>query len=72
MEAPLSRISVDTEAGWQRIRDNVDKAITSSMETRLALLPGGKEGESSRRIRKEVEARMAKVNSNIRLRCCFS
>lgn len=61
MEAPLGRVAVDTEAGWQRIRENVNKAIKQSMETRLALLPGGKEGEASRQLRKEVEARMARV-----------
>lgn len=61
MELPLSRVTIDTEAGWQRIRDNVTKAINQSMETRLAMLPGGKDGEASRKVRREVEARMLKV-----------
>lgn len=62
MDEP-QRIAIETEAGWLRIRDNVERGMNASMEMRLALLPGGKDGEASRRVRKEVEARMDKVGS---------
>lgn len=56
------RIAIETEAGWLRIKDNVERGMQASMEARLASLPGGKDGEASRRVRKEIEARMAKVS----------
>jgi hypothetical protein len=61
MDEP-QRIAVETEAGWLRIRDNVERGMNASMEMRLASLPGGKDGEASRRVRKEIEARMDKVS----------
>ena len=60
-ETQISRVVIETEGGWVRIKGNVDKALGSAMETRLGSLPGGKDGEMSRRVRKEVEARIAKV-----------
>jgi len=64
MDEP-QRIAIETEAGWLRIRDNVERGMTASMEMRLASLPGGKDGEASRRVRKEVEARMDKVGRSV-------
>lgn len=58
----LSRIVIEKEAGWLRIKDNVDKATGQAMEGRLASLPGGKDGDAARRVRKEVEARISKVS----------
>lgn len=58
----ISRIVLESEGGWNRIKGNVDQALGSAMEMRLASLPGGKDGEMSRRVRKEVEVRIAKVN----------
>ena len=58
----LSRIVVESEPGWLRIKDNVDKAIRAATEARLASLPGGKDGDAARRVRREVEARIAKVD----------
>ena len=60
----MTRIVVEAEPGWLRIKDNANKAITKAMETRLASLPGGKEGEASEAVRKEVEARLAKVGGS--------
>lgn len=65
MDEP-QRIAVETEAGWLRIRENVEKGMMASMELRLASLPGGRDGETSRRVRKEIEARMAKVRQSSR------
>ena len=64
MDEP-QRIAIETESGWLRIRDNVERGMTASMEMRLASLPGGKDGEASRRVRKEVEARMDKVGCSV-------
>jgi hypothetical protein len=58
----ISRIVIESEGGWVRIKGNVDRSLGAAMETRLASLPGGKDGEMSRRVRKEVEARIAKVS----------
>ena len=59
MEPGLSRIVVESEGDWLRIKDNVNKAVKSAMEARLATLP--KDGEQSRALRAEVERRIAKA-----------
>ena len=58
----ISRIVVESEGGWVRIKGNVDKALGAALETRLGSLPGGKDGDMSRRVRKEVEVRIARVS----------
>lgn len=57
----IRRITIDSETDWARIQDNVKQGINASMENRLATLPGGKNGEQARHIRKELETRLAKV-----------
>lgn len=61
-DSTISRIVVETEPDWLRIQDNVANSISASMETRLALLPGGKDGAESQALRKELEQRLAKVS----------
>ena len=63
MEAGISRISVETEADWLRVKANVEECLDRSLEARLAGLPGGKDGEASRAVRKEAERRLAKVRA---------
>jgi hypothetical protein len=63
-DSTISRIVVETEPDWLRIQDNVAKSMAASMETRLALLPGGKDGAESQALRKELEQRLAKVNGH--------
>jgi hypothetical protein len=60
-EAELSRIQVDTEAAWFKIKADLEANMKGIMETRLASLPGGKDGAAATAVRKEVEARLAKV-----------
>ncbi|KAK4685525.1 hypothetical protein P7C73_g4624, partial [Tremellales sp. Uapishka_1] len=62
-DKPISRITIDTENAWKTIKDNVTKSMEISMETRLASLPGGKDGEMARRLRPELEARLHNVSS---------
>ena len=59
--APISRIVVETEPDWLRIKDNVHKGMISSMEARLSSLPGGRDGPTARGVRKEIEARLTGV-----------
>ena len=59
---PISRINVETEADWLRIKDNVDREIGESMEARFSTLPGGTEGEQARALRTEVESRLQRVS----------
>ena len=57
----MSRIVVETEPDWLRVKDNVSQGMNTSLEARLSSLPGGKDGDIARQIRGEVEARLRKV-----------
>jgi len=59
------RITIDNEPEWLRIKDNVIKGMNASMETRLATLPGGTRGEAAKTLRKEVEARLSKIQEEM-------
>ncbi|WVQ74217.1 hypothetical protein IAR50_003811 [Cryptococcus sp. DSM 104548] len=65
MTEPLSRIVVDHENDWLRVQRNVSQAMTDSMEARLATMPGGKDGEAARKLRREVEGRMGKLQERM-------
>lgn len=58
----INRIIVEQEADWLRVQDNLAKGMIESMETRLSSLPGGKDGSAAKGVRKELEARLAKVS----------
>lgn len=62
-QVPISRVVVETEPDWLRVKGNVAKGVSTALEARLASLPGGKEGETAKRVRKELETRLAKVYS---------
>ncbi|WWD19678.1 hypothetical protein CI109_104140 [Kwoniella shandongensis] len=64
-EPTLSRIVIDQEPDWIRVKDNVSQAIVSVMETRLATMPGGKDGDAAKGMRKEVEARLGKIRERM-------
>ncbi|RXK36536.1 hypothetical protein M231_06195 [Tremella mesenterica] len=57
----MSRIVVENEADWLRVREGVCRAMNQVMEVRLASLPGGRDGEAAKRVRNEVEGRIAKI-----------
>lgn len=61
-EAAPTRVSVDTEEAWLRIRGNLDQNMLGILEARLATLPGGKDGVAAQALRQEVEARLLKVS----------
>jgi hypothetical protein len=63
-EPPLSRIVVENESDWLRVKANVEGSLSGTMEARLSSLPGGKDGRASRTVQQEVEARLAKVCRN--------
>lgn len=60
-ELPLSRIVIDSEPDWLRVKKNVSDAMMEVMETRLASMPGGKDGDAARTMRRELEARLVQV-----------
>ena len=62
MNEPMSRIVVENESDWIRVKDTVSKSMMQVMELRLATLPGGKDGETAKRVRGEVERRVMKVS----------
>lgn len=59
----MSRIEVETEADWLRVKENVYLGMKGAMDARLSSLPGGKDGEVSKGVKKELEMRLAKVGS---------
>jgi len=60
-QAPISRIVVESEPDWLRIKGNVNAGMMAVMEARLSALPGEKDGEAARSRRKELESRLARV-----------
>ena len=60
-EAAPTRVNVDTEAAWFKIKADLEANMTRVMEMRLATLPGGKDGDAAKALRKEVEARLSRV-----------
>lgn len=60
-DAVISRITVEQEADWIRVQDNFAKGLQASMEARLGSLPGGKDGQEAKAVRKELEYRLKKV-----------
>ncbi|OCF61333.1 hypothetical protein L486_00981 [Kwoniella mangroviensis CBS 10435] len=61
----LSRLVVDREPEWLRVKDNVSSAMFKVMETRLATMPGGKDGESAKVMRKELEIRLKRIQEQM-------
>ena len=61
-EIAPARINIDSEPAWFKIKADVDSSMTTIMDSRLATLPGGKDGAAAMAVRKEVEARLAKVS----------
>ncbi|WRT70181.1 uncharacterized protein IL334_007175 [Kwoniella shivajii] len=64
-EPSLSRLIIDREPEWLRVKDNVSSALMAAMETRLATIPGGKDGDASKVIRKELEGRLGKIRERM-------
>ncbi|KAK8853261.1 hypothetical protein IAR55_003963 [Kwoniella newhampshirensis] len=64
-EPALSRIIIDQEPDWVKVKNNVSQAIVSVMETRLATMPGGKDGGAAKGIRTEIEARLGKIRERM-------
>ncbi len=60
-QAPISRIAVETEPDWLRVKGNVENGMMGSMNARLSSLPGGKDGEAARAVRKEIDPRLTRV-----------
>ncbi|WVQ84648.1 hypothetical protein IAT38_006803 [Cryptococcus sp. DSM 104549] len=65
MSDSLSRIVIDSEADWLRVQGNVSQAMMEVMESRLAMMPGGKDGEAARAMRTEMEARLGKIRDQM-------
>ncbi|WWC91751.1 uncharacterized protein L201_006698 [Kwoniella dendrophila CBS 6074] len=66
MEEPsMSRLIIDREADWLRVKDNVNTSLISIMETRLATLPGGKDGDAAKSLRKELHGRIEKIRDGM-------
>ncbi|KAL0245653.1 hypothetical protein I308_104787 [Cryptococcus tetragattii IND107] len=64
-ELPLSRIVIDSEPDWLRVKKNVSDAMMEVMETRLASMPGGKDGDAARTMRRELEARLVQIQERM-------
>ncbi|WVO21229.1 uncharacterized protein IAS62_002536 [Cryptococcus decagattii] len=64
-EVPLSRIVIDSEPDWLRVKKNVSDAMMEVMETRLATMPGGKDGDAARTMRRELEARLIQIQERM-------
>ncbi|WWC72060.1 uncharacterized protein I206_106020 [Kwoniella pini CBS 10737] len=64
-EPTLSRLIVDREPEWLRVKNNVSLALMGTMETRLATMPGGKDGDASKLMRKELEGRISKIRDKM-------
>ncbi|WVQ90976.1 hypothetical protein IAS59_004763 [Cryptococcus gattii] len=64
-ELPLSRIVIDSEPDWLRVKKNVSDAMMEVMETRLATMPGGKDGDAARTMRRELEARLVQIQERM-------
>ncbi|OWT37459.1 hypothetical protein J008_04946 [Cryptococcus neoformans] len=64
-ELPLSRIVIDSEPDWLRVKKNVSDAMMEVMETRLATMPGGKDGDAARTMRRELKARLAQIQDRM-------
>jgi hypothetical protein len=66
MEEPtIRRIAVDREADWLRVQYNITKGLQTSLDARLATLPGGREGAAAKGVRRELEARIKKVRIGV-------
>jgi hypothetical protein len=62
MEEPtLRRIAVDREVDWLTVQDNVTRGLQSSLDARLATLPGGRDGPAAKGVKRELEERIKKV-----------
>ncbi|KAL7418523.1 hypothetical protein Q5752_006981 [Cryptotrichosporon argae] len=59
------RLQVEAEADWVRVQGNASAALRASLESRLSLLPGGKEGEAALRLRPELEARVKELEATM-------
>ncbi|WVR00143.1 hypothetical protein IAU59_007285 [Kwoniella sp. CBS 9459] len=64
-EPSLSRIIVDREADWIRVKGNVSTSMLGIMEARLSTMPGGKDGEAATAMRVELEKRLGKVQEKM-------
>ncbi|ORY33421.1 hypothetical protein BCR39DRAFT_519931 [Naematelia encephala] len=66
MDQPtLSRIAVESQSDWLRVQENIKRGLEQAMEARLGALPGGKDGEAAKRVRKEVEGRLEKIREEM-------
>ncbi|WVR07638.1 hypothetical protein IAU60_004680 [Kwoniella sp. DSM 27419] len=65
MQESLSRIAVDREPDWLRVKNNVSTSIMGLMETRLSTLAGGKDGEAAKAMRAELEKRLGKIQDKM-------
>jgi hypothetical protein len=61
----VSRIVIDNEPAWLRVKSNLVQGMNGLMEARLSTLPGGSNGAAAKSLRKEVESRLAQVSLNI-------
>ncbi|WVO14225.1 hypothetical protein L204_101857 [Cryptococcus depauperatus] len=57
----IARVVIDTEPDWLRIKSNVSQAMTDAMESRLAMVPGGKNGEAAEKLRNELKERLERL-----------
>lgn len=58
----MTRINVETEPDWLRVKVNINSGLMGVMEARISELPGGKDGEAAKAVRGELEMRLAKVS----------
>ncbi|OCF44666.1 hypothetical protein I317_01553 [Kwoniella heveanensis CBS 569] len=64
-EPSFSRIIIDREADWLRVKNNVSSSIMGIMEARLSTMPGGKDGDAAKAMRAELEKRLGKVQEKM-------
>ncbi|WWC64534.1 uncharacterized protein I303_107144 [Kwoniella dejecticola CBS 10117] len=64
-EPTLSRLIIDREPEWLRVKDNVSLALMGAMETRLATMSGGKDGEAAKAMRNELEGRIGRIRDKM-------
>jgi hypothetical protein len=64
----VSRVIIDSEPAWLRVKGNLSTGIAQAMEARLNGLPGGSQSVAARALRKEVEGRISKVSHPVFLR----
>jgi hypothetical protein len=61
----VSRVVVDTEPAWLRVKDNLAQGLSQIMSARLSTLPGGINGPAATAIRNEVEVRKGLLEATV-------